>query len=154
MTEKYIEYERIKIKYTALQEQFAHILLEKERLYTKTLPSAIRYDKEKVLSTIDGNPLEEFVINVEDKALDEKINRFRQLLQDWAVLLEIKEGELRKSKDIYNRIYVLKYLDNYSVSRIAKVLHYERTQIYRKLKQMWKRCNKMQQETCYNITVE
>lgn len=154
MTELYIDYERIKIKYTALQEQFAHILLEKERLYTKTLPSAIRYDKEKVLSTIDGNPLEEFVINVEDKALDDKIDRFRQLLKDWAVLLEVKEGELRRSKDVYNRIYVLKYLDNYSVSRIAKVLHYERTQIYRKLKQMWKRCNKMQQDTCYNITVE
>ena len=154
MTELYIDYEHIKIKYTALQEQFAHILLEKERLYTKTLPSAIRYDKEKVLSTIDGNPLEEFVINVEDKALDDKIDRFRQLLKDWAVLLEVKEGELRRSKDVYNRIYVLKYLDNYSVSRIAKVLHYERTQIYRKLKQMWKRCNKMQQDTCYNITVE
>ena len=154
MTELYLEYERIKTKYTALQEQFAKILLEKERLYTKTLPSAIRYDKEKVMSTIDGNPLEEFVINVEDKALDEKIARFRELLTDWAVLLETKERELRRSKDIFNKIYVLKYLDNYSVSRIAKILHYDRTQIYRKLKQMWKRCNKMQQEASYNSTVE
>lgn len=154
MTEIYLEYERIKTKYTALQEQFARILLEKERLYTKTLPSAIRYDKEKVMSTIDGNPLEEFVINVEDKALDEKIARFRELLTDWAVLLETKERELRRSKDIFNKIYVLKYLDNYSVSRIAKILHYDRTQIYRKLKQMWKRCNKMQQEASYNSTVE
>ena len=154
MTELYLEYERIKTKYTALQEQFAKILLEKERLYTKTLPSAIRYDKEKVMSTIDGNPLEEFVINVEDKALDEKITRFRELLTDWAVLLEAKERELRRSKDIFNKIYVLKYLDNYSVSRIAKILHYDRTQIYRKLKQMWKRCNKMQQEASYNSTVE
>lgn len=154
MTEIYLEYERIKTKYTALQEQFAKILLEKERLYTKTLPSAIRYDKEKVMSTIDGNPLEEFVINVEDKALDEKITRFRELLTDWAVLLETKERELRRSKDIFNKIYVLKYLDNYSVSRIAKILHYDRTQIYRKLKQMWKRCNKMQQEASYNNTVE
>lgn len=154
MTELYLEYERIKTKYTALQEQFAKILLEKERLYTKTLPSAIRYDKEKVMSTIDGNPLEEFVINVEDKALDEKIARFRELLTDWVVLLETKERELRRSKDIFNKIYVLKYLDNYSVSRIAKVLHYDRTQIYRKLKQMWKRCNKMQQEASYNSTVE
>lgn len=154
MTELYLEYERIKTKYTALQEQFAKILLEKERLYTKTLPSAIRYDKEKVMSTVDGNPLEEFVINVEDKALDEKITRFRELLTDWAVLLETKERELRRSKDIFNKIYVLKYLDNYSVSRIAKILHYDRTQIYRKLKQMWKRCNKMQQEASYNSTVE
>jgi hypothetical protein len=154
VAELYLDYERIKIKYTTLQEQFAHVLLEKERLYTRTLPSAIRYDKDKVMSTVDGNPLEDFVISVEDKALDEKIVRFRELMKDWAVLLEVKEGELRRSKDIFNRIYVLKYLDNYSVSRIAKVLHYERTQIYRKLKQMWKRCNKMQQDTSYNGIVE
>lgn len=154
MTELYLDYERIKLKYTTLQEQFARVLLEKERLYTKTLPSAIRYDKDKVMTTVDGNPLEDFVISVEDKSLDDKIERFRQLMKDWAVLLEVKEGELRRSRDIFNRIYVLKYLDNYSVSRIAKILHYDRTQIYRKLKQMWKRCNKMQLETCYNNTVE
>ena len=67
MTELYLEYERIKNKYAAVQEQFAQALMEKERLFTRTLPSAIRYDKDKVQNSVDDNPLEDFVISAEEK---------------------------------------------------------------------------------------
>ena len=113
MTELYLEYERIKNKYAAVQEQFAQALMEKERLFTRTLPSAIRYDKDKVQNSVDDNPLEDFVISAEEKELDGKISRFRTLLDDWRVLLEVKEAELRKSKDIFNIIYVMRYIDGY-----------------------------------------
>lgn len=133
MSEKFIEYEKCKDTFMRLQRVFANALLEKERLFTRTLPSAIRYDKEKVQSTVDGNPVESFVISVEDKELDSRIAKYRQNLKDWQMLLDIKERELRNSKSMLDRIYVCRFLDGYSIKRICTTLNYSRPQIYRKL---------------------
>ena len=144
MTELYIEFERISNKYSALQKAFTDTLLEKERLFMQTLPGAIRYDKDKVQATADGSPLEDYVVNVDTKELDAKLARYRALLDDWKVLMEVKEAELRKSKDIFNIIYVMRYIDGYPVSRIAKLLHYNRQWIYKKIRIMWKSDKKRQ----------
>lgn len=151
MTELYIEFERISNKYSALQKAFTDTLLEKERLFMQTLPGAIRYDKDKVQTTADGSPLEDYVVNVDTKELDAKLARYRSLLDDWKVIMEVKEAELRKSKDIYSRIYVLRYLDNYSVARISRILHYNRQWIYKKIKRMWQMATKSD-NTCDTMT--
>lgn len=147
MTERFIEYERCKSMYTKLQEAFARALMEKERLFTRTLPSAIRYDKDKVQSTVDGNPLEDFVINCEDKELEERIARYRQHLKDWGMLLDIKEKELRQSRILLDRVYVCRYLENVSIKRMCGILNYSRPQVYRKLSQLNK---KMRQNETHN----
>ena len=134
MDEKYLEYEQIKAKYTDLQERFAKVLLEKERLFMQTLPSAIRYDKDKVQSTADGSPLEDFVVSIDTKELDIKIKRLRHHLNDWGVLLAVKETALRKSTTLTDRIYVMRYLDGYSVNKICRALHYEKSRIYELLR--------------------
>jgi len=134
--EKYLEYEQIKAKYTDLQERFARVLLEKERLFTRTLPSAIRYDKDKIQSTVDGSPLEDFVVSVDTKEIDIKIKRLRHHLNDWGVLLTVKETALRKSPTITDRIYVMRYLDGYSVNKICRTLHYEKSRIYELLREI------------------
>jgi hypothetical protein len=134
--EKYLEYEQIKAKYTDLQERFARVLLEKERLFTRTLPSAIRYDKDKIQSTVDGSPLEDFVVSVDTKEIDIKIKRLRHHLNDWGVLLTVKETALRKSPTIIDRIYVMRYLDGYSVNKICRALHYEKSRIYELLREI------------------
>lgn len=147
MSEKFIDYEKCKDTYMKLQNIFANALLEKERLFTRTLPSAIRYDKDKVQSTIDGNPLESFVISVEDKELDARIARYRQNLKDWQMLLGIKERELRNSKSMLDRIYVCRFLDGHSIKRICAILNYSRPQIYRKLSQINKKLRQNETDT-------
>lgn len=132
--EQYLDYEYTKAKYVELQERFAKVLLEKERLFTRTLPSAIRYDKDKVQSTVDGSPLEDFVIDVDTKEIDVKIKRLRRHLNDWGVLLAVKETALRKSTAIIDRVYIMRYLDGYSVNRICRALHYEKSRIYELLR--------------------
>ena len=132
--ERYLEYECIKAKFVDLQEQFAKVLLEKERLFTRTLPSAIRYDKDKVQTTVDDNPLEDFIISAEEKKLDAKIKRLRHNLNDWGVLLSVKEVALRKSTALIDRIYVMRYLDGCGVNKMCKLLHYEKTRIYELLR--------------------
>lgn len=138
----YIEYEQYRCKYLDLQEQFNHFLTEKERILTKTLPNAIRYDKDKTSSSLDGNPLEDYVIELEESKVDESLDRIRQLLEDRERLLQLKERELRMSQDVYDRIYRMKYLDCMGINKIAKIMHYSRSQVYRILENIKKRCGR------------
>ena len=139
----YLEYEEYRIRYNELQVQFNAVLTEKESLFTKTQPNAIRYDKEKVQSSFDGNVLEEYVITMDEKGLDNKLNWLRQCLEDREKLLDMKEKELRKSQDKQDKIYVYRFLDGYGINRISRSLNYSKSQIYRILSQIQKRCDKM-----------
>lgn len=136
--ERYTDYESYLVRYEYIQVQFVRVLLEKEKLLTRTLPSAIRYDKDKVQNTIDDNPLEGYIISVEEKELDIKIARLRRHLDDWRVLMDVKEGELRKSQVLIDRVYVMRYLDGLSVNKICRILHYEKTRIYELLTEIAK----------------
>lgn len=136
--ERYTDYESYLVRYERIQVQFVRVLLEKEKLLTRTLPSAIRYDKDKVQNTIDDNPLEDYIISVEEKELDVKIARLRRHLDDWRVLMDVKEQELRKSQVLIDRVYVMKYLDGLSVNKICRILHYEKTRIYELLTEIAK----------------
>lgn len=136
--ERYTDYESYLSRYEYIQVKFVRVLLEKEKLLTRTLPSAIRYDKDRVQNTIDDNPLEDYVISVEEKELDVKIARLRRHLDDWRVLMDVKEQELRKSQVLIDRVYVMKYLDGLSVNKICRILHYEKTRIYELLTEIAK----------------
>ena len=136
--ERYTDYENYLVRYEHIQRAFIGVLLEKEKLLTRTLPCAIRYDKDKVQNTIDDNPLEDYVISVEEKELDIRIARLRRHLDDWRVLMDVKEGELRKSQVLIDRVYVMKYLDGLSVNKICRILHYEKTRIYELLTEIAK----------------
>ena len=139
----YLEFVSYKVKYDDLQERFAQILLEKERLFTKTLPNAIRYDREQVQCSVDGNPLEEYVVSLDEEKIDEKLSKLRESLKDWEILMDLREKELRKSHSIPDRIYVMRFIDGYGINRIANTINYSKSQVYRITRQIEKRCDKM-----------
>ena len=139
----YLDYEGFKTKYYNVQQMFADILLEKEAIFNKALPSGIRYDKEQVQTSVDGSPLDEYVIELE--RIETKITKVRESLKDWEFLLSLKEKELRQSNDLHDRIYVMRILDGYGIKRISKVLNYSNSQVYRICQQISKKCDKMRQ---------
>lgn len=143
--ERYVDYERFKARYQRIQTMFADVLLEKERLFTKTLPNAITYDKDLVSHSVDGNPLEMYVLACEDEKLDEKLAKYRQYINDWYVLMAVKERDLRASKAIDDRIYVCRYLDGYGIGRMIGELHYSKPSIYRRLKTISRNLEKLRQ---------
>lgn len=49
-------------------------------------------------------------------------------------IIELKEEELRESKNIQDKIYKYKYLDRLSVTKISKLVNYTDRQVYRILK--------------------
>lgn len=135
----YPEYVKYKMRYNESQEIFASILLEKERIFTKTQPNAIRYDKDQVQTSVDGNILEDYVVLMDEKRIDERLANVRQTLSGWEILLESKERELRKSNDKYDRLYVLKILDGFGINKICKIMNYSKAQVYRMLKNIYRK---------------
>ena len=109
----------------------------------KTLPSAIRYDKDHVQSSPSSNVLDEYVIALDESQIDSELAKVKELIEDRGRLLDLKEKQLRDSQHINDRVYVMKYLEGYSVNRISKVLNYSRTQVYRILDEIKKRWDKM-----------
>ena len=127
----FLEYERARIKYSEAQMRFDEALTEQERLLTRTMPNAIRYDKVNVKTSPNGNVLDDYVIAKEEKKIDKKISRLRQLLSDREKLLRLKEKELRMSKDNLDQVYCMRFIDNKRTYLIAKTLNYSESQIYR-----------------------
>lgn len=150
----YQEYEQIKIKYDEAQERFANLLMEKEKLFTDTFPRGITYDKDKVQSMPNSNPLEKYVVTLDEKQIDVKIDHLRQLIKDWEILLDFKEKEIRKSQSAPDRIYTMKYLDGMGIKKIAGMMNYSRSQVHRiltkidiyleKMRQNATKCDNMQ----------
>ena len=132
----YTEYELCKFKYMELQKRFDSVLTEKERLFTKTQPNAITYDKDHVQMSHDGNVLEDYVIALETGEIDKKIDNLRGLLDDRGKLLRLKEEELRKSQIREDKIYVMRFLEGMNIGEIAKNLNFSRQEIHRKIKNM------------------
>ena len=144
----YPEYEEYKRKYQFFLNRFNQILSKKEDMLLKTLPSAIRYDKDHVQSSPSSNVLDEYVIALDESQIDSELAKVRELIEDRGRLLDLKEKQLRDSGEINDRIYVMKYLDGYGIGKIAKVLNYSRSQVYRVLDKISKRCDKMRQNMC------
>lgn len=124
----YPEYIKTKGKYYDLQSRFADLLMMKEKIFTDNLPSGIRYDLDKIQSS-KANPMEHYIVQLED--IEKKLSEIRTTLKDWETLLSVQERELRQSKHIQDRVYVMRYLDNMSVSRISAILCYSKRQTYR-----------------------
>ena len=135
----YVEYEQVKTRYFESQRRFAHLLMDKERIFASTLPSGIRYDKDVVQSS-PTVPLESYVAELEE--IENKLSKARETMSDWEILLKVKEKEVRESKEIPDKVYVMKYLEKMSVSKISYSLSYSKRQIIRILKKIEK-CIKM-----------
>jgi len=139
----YVDYERFKRKYLDAQRAYDSILTEKEALFQKTQPNSTmgeyerEFDKSICVGAVGGsriNQIEEYVIAIEDKQINERLAEAKSILDDRAALLNQKERELRKSKIIDDELYILRYLENKRTKEISRILNYSEPQIYRKLK--------------------
>ena len=133
----FIEYELCRRSYEAQKQVYDDLLQEKENLFAMTQPSAIRFDKDNV----KGNPvnsIEKYVILKEKTRIDERIMEAKAILDSRKELLDIMEKDLRKSKDIKDRIYVCRIIDRMRIRKIRKIVFYSEAQIYRILDSIYK----------------
>lgn len=149
----YIEYEKMWTIIKKHEKELFDLINKRDELFIKTQPKATTLDKEKVDSTVNNNMIENYVIQQE--TYTNRINQLQLSLDDRYMSLNRKREELRRSKNLYDRIYYLKYIERLSTFKIANIINYDRTSVWRHLKKIEKSisCNKMQQRTRYNDNV-
>ena len=124
----YEEYEELRTQYKTAQENYAELLEEKESLFLRTQPSAVAYDKDSVSIGSPKDVFADYVGQIE--CVDARLKIAEGILNNRHTLLKHKEEELRKSKDIYNVIYVYRYIDGVKAKHIVKRVPYSRSQVY------------------------
>ena len=134
----YIEYEEYLSKYHEAQKRYNEILNEKEELFSRTQPQAIKYDKEAVSGGKPGNTFDEYLIIKEKKNIDDRLEEIRSILDDRERLLKLKEQELRLSKDGYDKVYRCRYLDHLTIDKTSRIAIYSRSQVFNILKEIKK----------------
>jgi DNA-directed RNA polymerase specialized sigma subunit len=74
--------------------------------------------------------------NMVDVKVLEEVESIKALLQDREVLQRSAEADLRKSKEIEDVVYVMRYIDGIQPDQIAEEIGYSRSQVYRMLQKM------------------
>lgn len=108
-------------------------LKEKREIYfINMLPGGIRYDQPVVMGGNVTDVLASYVAKVED--IDKKITEVQNEIYILEKHLAAMEQALRNMTGVLEKIFVLKYIDGYSINQICKKINYSRPQVYRKLK--------------------
>ena len=131
------------IAYVRAQDTVDEILNEHEVLIQRVQPKSplAEHEREHLPSNPPAggtqiNKAEEYAIQMEQKNIRERLKYAREVLDDRLVLLKQKEEELRRSKDIYNVIYTLKWVDGMKVESIVDITGYSRSQVYNIIRQL------------------
>lgn len=127
----YPEYERFRQNYLEAQRRYDAVLSEKEKLFARTQPQAVRFDKESCTGSAGGSPFDGYLIEKERKRIDERLDEARNLMNHRKELLNLKEQELKISKDLYDKIYRLKYISHWKVQKISRETGYSESHLYR-----------------------
>lgn len=127
----YLDYERFRQNYLEAQRRYDEILSEKEKLFARTQPQAVQFDKEPCTSGDKGSPFDGYLIEKERKRIDERLTEAEFILNERKELLRLKEQELRNSNDIHDKIYRLRYIVHWKVQKISRETGYSESHLYR-----------------------
>ena len=130
----YEEYEAIWFKIRKIEKELFELINKRDDLFSKTQPKSSQFDKEIVDGKNPVNTMEEYVIQKE--YFNERIEQLNQTLDDRYQILNRKREELKRSKNLYDRIYYLRFIERLGVYRISVMIGYSKEQTYRYLRKM------------------
>ena len=134
----YLIHRKYYLRYLQAQLAVESILDEQEMLLQRVQPksSLAEHEREFMPSNpatggrSDSRKAEDYAIEVERRNLRVRLEAAKEVMKDRRILLEAKEEELRKSKDIYNMIYTCKWVDGMKAESIIDKTGYSRSQVY------------------------
>lgn len=118
------------------------LLREREELFSRTQPQGIRYDRDKVISSPSGDPFGMYISEMERTGLTKRIETAKAIMADYREIRDEREQALRKSKDLYDKIFRMRYLDHLKPLYIARRIGYSKSEIYRKIDSIEKKMGK------------
>ena len=134
----YLVHRKFYLAYLSAQNDVERIVDEWATIVSKTDPRCTLAEHERdFVSTValpsGSNTIgkaEQYAIEMEQHRIRERLTEAKEILEERAYLLEQKENDLRKSADLYDRVYTLKWIDHLKPEDIAEKVHYSRSQVY------------------------
>lgn len=132
---KYLRHRKMYLDYLQAQDMVQQILDEDTMLFQLTQPKSSISDSERVSGGSVIPKAELYIIRKEEAHINERLAEAHMILHERYDLMHLEEADLRKSKDVYDQVYVAKWIDGYKADKMIKVLrtrgvYYSRSQIY------------------------
>lgn len=137
MEELFVEYEKLKKEVNNAKKDYDKAL-ERKALYAYSiLPGSSKIDNSQLKIKTTSDNFLEYTIKIEE--IEKEIEIRKNLADVLTYRLKLKLLDLRESKEILDKIYVYRYVDNMKVRYICIKTNYSKTQVYRLLEEIRKK---------------
>ena len=126
--ELFVEHYHLNEEYKEAKKEFEKALAKKSQLLYSVVPKSANFENELVKGS-SSNKFLNYTIKMEE--IDKEINVRRNLRDVLEYRLKLKEIELKKSDELADKIYILKYIEHLKVKYISIKVNYSKAQTYR-----------------------
>ena len=142
----YIEYNELLKQFKKAERNYNEALEKKSELILSVMPGAVK--PKEVIATINTSP-DTNLINYtsEIDEVDKLINQSRNTRDMLNYELKKKLIKMREEGDIYDKIYIYRWIEHKSVYKFYRLVGYSRPQVYRFISEMKEKLYQNKNET-------
>ena len=142
----YIEYNELLKQFKKAERNYNEALEKKSELILSVMPGAVK--PKEVMVTINTSP-DTNLINYtsEIDEVDKLINQRRNTRDMLNYELKKKLIKMREEGDIYDKIYIYRWIEHKSVYKFYRLVGYSRPQVYRFISEMKEKLYQNKNET-------
>lgn len=131
----YIEYNELLKQFKKAERNYNEALEKKSELILSVMPGAVKH--KEVMVTINTSP-DTNLINYtsEIDEVDKLINQSRNTRDMLNYELKKKLIKMKEEGDIYDKIYIYRWIEHRSVYKFYRLVGYSRPQVYRFISEM------------------
>lgn len=142
----YIEYNELLKQFKRAEKNYNESLEKKSKLILSVMPGAVK--PKEVMVTINTSP-DTNLINYtsEIDEVDKLINQSRNTRDMLNYELKKKLIKMKEEGDVYDKIYIYRWIEHRSVYKFYRLVGYSRPQVYRFISEMKEKLYKNNYET-------
>lgn len=138
----YIEYNELLKKYKIAERNYNEALEEKSKLILAVLPKATQAKEIMVSGSHPSSDLKLLDYTSKIDEVDKLINQSRNTRDMLNYELKKKLIKMREEGDVYDKIYIYRWIEHKSVYKFHKLVGYSKTQVYDYISEMKKKLYK------------
>lgn len=143
----YIEYNELLKKYKIAERNYNEALEEKSKLILAVLPKATQTKEIMVSGSHPSSDLKLLDYTSKIDEVDKLINQSRNTRDMLNYELKKKLNQMKESGDVYDKIYIYRWIEHKSVYKFYRLVGYSRPQVYRFISEMKEKLYKNNYET-------
>lgn len=138
----YIEYNELLKKYKIAERNYNEALEEKSKLILAVLPKATQAKEIMVSGSHPSSDLKLLDYTSKIDEVDKLINQSRNTRDMLNYELKKKLIKMKEEGDVYDKIYIYRWIEHKSVYKFHKLVGYSKTQVYDYISEMKKKLYK------------